>query len=245
MSHKAQIVDRKSIKDAKYLQGRGNNFEGYVNAYGTKRLINRIISGRKVMPCGRECWEFGFLIAAEMNHGSFMNFNELMNDADFLIAAAKITPNPVDCENYMYFWVNNYLKKNSTFKLQFLKSIYMNENVYKLEDINIIVESLGLIHENKILLADEEFMAEFKTRLEGLDYQTKIEYHCSGLDEKELHDYKVQSNNLKVICDNIRKGLTEILKTFVCYVEEKPVVEEREDDFWANYEPRPIRTAFN
>ena len=154
MSHRAQKVDRISIKNGKNLHGRGNNFEGYVNAYGTKRLINRIIAGRKVMPCGMECHEFGFLIAQESNHGSFMNFDELMNDADFLVAAAKITPNPLDCENYMYFWVNKYLKKNSAFKLAFLKSIYLNENVYKLEDIKLIVSSLGLEHENKILLAD-------------------------------------------------------------------------------------------
>ena len=246
MSHKAQIVDRKSIKNEKDLRGRGNNFESYVKAYGTKRLINRIIAGRKVYPCGMECHEFGFFIAREYNHGSFMNFDELMNDAEFLIEAAKITPNPVDCTNYMYFWVNNYLKKNSAFKLAFLKSIYLNENVYKLEDIKTIVEDLGLKHENKILLADEEFMLEFKKRLEDLDYHSKIEYHCSGLDEQELHDYKVQANNLKVLCDNVRKGLTDILKTFSCYVEEKPVeVEEVVDDFWANFEPQPIRRSYN
>lgn len=244
MSNRAQKVDRASKRREKKLNGRGSTFDGYISAYGDTRLINRIVNNRKLKPCGRECWEHGFMIARELNHGSFQNFDELMNDKFFLVEAAKITPNPVDCTNYMYFWVNNYLKKDTKFKLEFLKAIYLNENVYKLEDINTIVEACGFEHENKILLADEEFMSEFKKRLEETDYQSKIEYHCSGEDWEELHDYKVQANNLKVLCDNIRKGLTDILKTFACFVEDKKEEETVVDDFWANYEPREIRRGF-
>lgn len=261
MSSKAMKVNHREIRDEKMLNGRGNTFEGDMsNETKQRRLFERIMKGRKVKPCGKECHEFGMLIAGMLNHSSFQNFTELMNDADFLIRAARITPNPVDCVNYMYFWINNYLKKSTSFKLAYLKSIYLNENVYKLEDIKLIVTNLGLEHENKILLADEEFMLEFKKRLESVDYQSLIEYHCSGEDAQELHDYKVQANNYKVLCENVKKGLLEILKTFKCYVateEEQSetteetkaekralTYEEQEAEFWANFNPT-IRRSYN
>lgn len=237
MGNRAQKVNHVDIKNAKILNGRGNNFhDDMENEVKYKRLMTRLIKGRKVSPCGKECHEFGFLIAQSFNHGSFQKFDELMDDEEFLIQAASMTPNPVECTNYMYFWINNYLKKNSAFKLRFLKQIYLNENVYKLEDIKTIVDDLGLRHENKILLADEEFMAEFKKRIDGINYQDHIEYHCSGEDKEELHDYKVQANNYKVLCDNMVKGLTEILKSFTCYKEEEKQeevieVHHKENDF--------------
>ncbi len=233
----AMKVNHAEIKRQKELNGRGNNFhDDMENETKQARLHKRINSGRRVSPCGKECHKFGFVIAQSFNHSSFQKFDELMNDEEFLIQAAGMTPNPVECTNYMYFWVNNFLKKKTEFKLAFLKAIYLNENVYKLEDINTIVDALGLRHENKILLADDAFMEEFKKRIDGVSYQDMIEYHCSGEDKEELHDYKVQANNYKVLCDNITKGLMEILKTFKGYKEEEKQeeiveVQHRENSF--------------
>ena len=114
-------------------------------------------------------------------------------------------------------------------RLKFLKQVYLNENVYKLKDINLIVEWCGLEEENKIILKDKTFKKELEKRMETVDYQDMIEYNCSGLDEKELHDYKVKANDFKVLCDNIKNGLKEILSTFDG--EEKK--QDEPQDFWA------------
>ena len=196
---------------------------------GDKRLVNRILDGRKVKPCGRECWEYGEMIARSLNHGSFQNFHELMNDEEFILYIAGITPNPTECENYFYQYVNQFLIKKADFRLKFLKAVYLNENIYKLEDINLIVEWCGLEEENSEILNDKQFKALMQKRLDEIDYQDKVEYTCSGLDQKELHDYKVEANIMKVLCENMKKGLTEILNTFVG---EKKQDEEPED-FWA------------
>ena len=207
-----------------------DNFEHAIHGrLGDKRLVNRILEGRKVMPCGRECREYGMLIAMNLNHGSFQNFFELMNDEEFILEIAKITPNPTECENYFYQYVNPYLKKRADFRLKFLKAVYLNENVYKLKDINLIVEWCGLEEENQIILNDMNFKALMQKRLDGVDYQNMIEYACSGNDEKELHGYKVEANNMKVLCENIKRGLTEIINTFAG----KKIENEEPKDFWA------------
>lgn len=213
----------------KRLENPTERFKSALNGrLGDKRLVNRLLDGRKVKPCGRECREYGLMIAQNLNHGSFENFNELMNDEEFVLEIAKITPNPTDCENYFYQYVNPYLTKKSDFRLKFLKQIYLNENVYKLKDINLIVEWCGLEEENSMILQDMEFRKLFEQRMESISYQEMIEYHCSGEDEKELHDYKVRSNELKVLCENMLKGLKEIYSTFAGVKKET----EEPKDFW-------------
>ena len=124
---------------------------------------------------------------------------------------------------YFYDYINPYLKRNKEFRLKFLKAVYLNENVYTLEDVQTVVEYLEMQKENKILLADLEFRKLFERRLEDLDYREHLEYHCSGDDEKELHDFKVEANEMKILFENMRKGLTEILNTFT-------VGEKKQDD---------------
>lgn len=244
MSRRAMKVSRVLTKNIR--NSNQEMFDNYINRYGDTRLLKRLVNGRKVKPCGRECAEYGYLIAKEFNHASFENFTELMNDKEFVLSIASITPNPVEVDNYYYQYINEYIKKDALFRLQFLKAIYLNENVYKLDDINTIVTMCGLRKENKIILADEEFMEEFKQRIEASNYQDKLEYKCSGLDDKELHDYKVKANDLKVLFENMKQGLKEILKSFSCYVEKKEDDEQIKpvDDFWANYEPQPIRHMY-
>ena len=234
MSSKAMKVSHKIRKTTKYMNSQEENFSNYLTAYGDKRLINRLLCGRSVKPCGKECRDYGIMIARHNNHSSFKNFSELMNDREFVLEIAKITPNPTECDNYFYMYVNKFLKKSADFRLEFLKAIYFNENVYKLEDINLIVERCGFEKENEILLNDIEFKNAFDARIAAIDYQDRIEYHCSGEDEKELHDYKVKANCLKVLCDNMVKGLTEISKSFKVGQKE----EDAEDFFYVtSYNP--------
>lgn len=198
---------------------------------GDERLVNRIIDGRNVKPCGRECREYGLIIAQNLNHGSFQNFNELMNDEEFILEIALITPNPTECENYFYQYVNPYLQKKSDFRLAFLKQIYLNANVYKLKDINLIVEWCGFEKENQIILKDLGFKKLIEKRIEEINYQDMIEYNCSGADEKELRQYKVKANEFKVLCENMVKGLQEIYSTFAG---EKKEFNEFQD-FWDKF----------
>ena len=151
---------------------------------GDKRIMNRLLDGRKVKPCGRECREYGMIIAMHVNHGSFQNFSELMNDEEFILEIAKITPNPTECDNYFYQYVNPYLRRRQDFRLKFLKQIYLNENVYKLDDLNLIVEWCELEKENELILKDKEFKRVYKNIIDELDYQNMIDYHCSGEDGK-------------------------------------------------------------
>jgi len=220
-AQKVNHVEHKKIHNPSEL------YDGFINGrLGDKRLVNRILDGRKVKPCGRECWEFGELIAMNLNHGSFINFHELMNDEEFILHIASITPNPTDCENYFYQYVNPYLKEKADFRLKFLKKVYLNENIYKLADLKLIVDWCGLEKENQIILNDKKFKLLMEERLAEIDYQEKVQYNCSGLDEKELHDYKVQANNMKILCENIRNGLKEIINAFAG---EKKDIEEPKD----------------
>ena len=186
----------------------------YIEKHSDRRILARIINGRKIKPCGKECNEQGYLIAQSWHHSSFENFPELMNDEEFVLSSAEITPNPVECGNYFYMYVNEYLKAKPEFRLSFLKRVYLNLNVYKLEDINLIVEELNLKTENEIILKDLEFKKLIEHKFEKVLKKMELKYRCSGTDKKELHRYKVKANDLKVLVENIKNGLTEIVNSF-------------------------------
>jgi len=210
-SFKAMKVNHKEIK--KY-QNPEEEYSTYVDKFSDRRLLARLINGRKVKPCGRECHEHGFLIAEGWHHSSFENFPELMNDEEFILAAAERTPNPVDCGNYFYLYVNHHLRRKSEFRLKFLKQVYLNLNVNRLEDINLIVESLDLQNENKMILNDLEFKKLIEQKFNKILKKMDLEYHCSGIDKKELRKYKIKVNDLKIMLENIKKGLTDIINSF-------------------------------
>lgn len=210
---RAKKVDRRETRVIRDEQQ--ENFEQYVDKFSDKRLFLRLVWGRSVKPCGRECREYGYLIAREFsNHSSFENFTELMDDSEFLLDIAKTSRNPAECPIYFYDYINPYLKKNKNFRLQFLKAVYLNDNVFKLEDMNTIVDYCGMKKENDIILSDLEFRKIFETRISELDYREQLEYHCSGEDGKELRKYKIKANEIKVYYENMRKSLEEILNTF-------------------------------
>lgn len=208
---RAMKVDKRATKE---IRDEGKeNFERYIAKYTDKRMFLRLVWKRKVKPCGRECREYGYWIVKEFNnHASFENFKVLPNDEEFLIEAAKISHNPAECPIYFYDYINPYLKRNKNFRLKFLKAMYLNDNVYTLEDVNTIVEYCEMQKENKIILADLQFRKLIEKRVDDLD-RVQLEYHCSG-EQKQLHKYKVEANDLKVLLENKRKGLTEILNSF-------------------------------
>ena len=107
ISHKAnKRINNPSENYSEYLKGRN----------GERRLIKRLNNGRKIKPCGRECEEHGLLIAKGYNHSSFENFKDLMDNKEFVLKIVGLTPNPVECENYFYKYVNKFLKKDKVFK---------------------------------------------------------------------------------------------------------------------------------
>ena len=92
--------------------------------------------------------------------------------------------------------------------------------------INLQVKKAILLQENEKILNDKEFKKVFEKRITDLNYQDKIEYHYSGNDEKELHKYKVEANDLKVLYKNMQDNLNKILS---CFVGEEKELEEPED----------------
>lgn len=186
----------------------------YVEKHTDRRILARIINGRKIKPCGAECHEKGYLIAQSWHHSSFENFANLMDDEEFILSAAEITPNPVECGNYFYMYVNPFLKAKPEFRLKFLKQVYLNLNVYRLEDINLIVKELNLKTENETILNDLEFKKLIEKKFDKTIKSMELKYNCSGLDKKELRKYKVTANDLKIKLENIKKGLTDIVNSF-------------------------------
>lgn len=178
------------------------------------RLKNRIIAGRSVMPCDRECREYGFDIGSTTKHTSFENFKQLMNDSDFIIELAKLTPNPKKCENYFYQYVNPYLKSNKNFRLEFLKSVYLNDDVYNIESINYVVELCSLEKENEKLLNSADFANVLKQRLEELSTPPMLAFNLDGKDRKAMRSHKIKQNEARVRWENQKKGIEEILNTF-------------------------------
>ncbi len=190
------------------------SYEDYVERYTDKRIFLRLVRKMAIKPCGKESRLKGELIANQFNnHKSFKNFQELMNDEEFILSIAKTSINPAKCEIYFYDYVNPYLKARKDFRLNFLKAIYLNENVYTLEDINTIIEYCEMEKENQIILNDINFKRLIEKRLDEIDYRMKLDYHCSG-EEKELRKFKIEANEIKILCENMKKGLTEILNSF-------------------------------
>ena len=235
---RAKKVDKRETREI--CDEQRENFEKYVQKFTDKRLFLRLVWGRKVKPCGRECREYGYLIVKDFsNHSSLENFKELLDDEEFLLEAARISRNPAECPIFFYDYINTHLKKNKDFRLKFLKSIYMNDNVYKLDDLNTIVEYLQMEKENETILSDLEFRRILEKRLTELDYREQLEYHCSGDNEKELRKFKIKANEIKVHYENMKKGLEGILNTFT--VGEKKKIEEEPQTYYEML----CRQAFN
>lgn len=200
------------------------NFKRYLEYYGDRRLTQRLLKGRTIKPCGKECWEYGEMIARSFNHGSFVNFKDLMDDKDFLIYIAGITPNPTECANYFYIYVNQYLKKDEEFKYELLKAIYANENVFKLEDINVIVEFCHFEKENEKIKNDESVRLMLEDRLYQLDYGPSKKH----IDDDYVFGGSKHIENCEKTRDSVRLGLRELISTFAGAEKEETIDDIRD-----------------
>lgn len=167
------------------------------------------MAGRAVKPCGRETWEFGFLIAETNNHSSFVDFPNLMDDEEFILEAVKISPNPKDCVNYLFKFVNPNLKRNSQFGRKFLKAVFENENVYSLASVEFVVKEFGLEKEKKEM--KEELKEIISRRILTVQSFPKFNDEKNNRTAKDYHDRKLEIVDLN---RNRAEGLEEILESF-------------------------------
>ena len=176
-----------------------------------ERIIHRILSGRAVNMPTVECENLGMDIAQTTNHSSFKNYPGLMDNRDFILRIAAITPNPLECEDYFYQYINHYILNSPHFQTDFMRQIYRNENVYKLADFIAIAQLIGAEKQNEKLLRDPTMLQLIQARLQVLKEQGfKLPYHCSGADRKELREYKIKQNENKVAYENKVRALKEL-----------------------------------
>ena len=85
------------------------------------------------------------------------NASELMNDKEFILKAMKKTPSPKSVNSFFYRYVNEYLKKDKSFRLEMLKALFTNEYVLLQEDIEWFVQEYCYQAEYEILKNDIQF----------------------------------------------------------------------------------------
>lgn len=129
------------------------------------RVRKSIEAGRTIRCKSKSGRDLGLLIASMNDHTSFVNFPELMDDAEFILNAAKISPNPLEVNNYFVQYINENLMCNGAFRIELLRAIYANPNVYDYEDISSILTKLDLVEENNVLLKDVAFKAMIEEKL--------------------------------------------------------------------------------
>lgn len=185
------------------------------------RVSKRLMEGRAVKPCGKECHAWGDMVIKSTNHISMINSKELVDDEEFLLHAARITPNPRECSNFFYDYVNEYLKKSSKFRLNFLRSLFLNIHILTRRDILVFVRAYGFEAEYKTLINDKNFKNEIKQTLKNTAAAPEyIIYDGRSWDttRKKYQNYKLATDA------NLR--LKDLLSSF----EERPVIKASEDE---------------
>ena len=161
------------------------------------RVSKRIEDGRAVKPCGKECHAWGDMIINSTNHISMINSEYLVDDEEYLLHAARITPNPRECSNFFYEFVNEYLKKNPKFRLNFLKSLFLNVHILTKRDILTFVNAYEFNEEYNLISKDEEFKKELKKAFADVasapDYVIYDGQSWSST-RRKYSDYKIASD---------------------------------------------------
>ncbi len=195
--------------DKEYIFSKHISEEKYL-----RRLTKRLKDGRLLQPCDRECAEYGIFIAKTQDHASFQNFNELMNDSEFLLKIATLTPNPETVNNYFCKFINPYLMNNNDFRLKLLKALYLNDEVYTLQTINYIVETYGLEQENAKVLADNRFKKQIELKLNNLANPKDKSFNLDGSNKKAMRKHKAARNDAQIKLEKMRNGLQDIINSF-------------------------------
>ena len=114
-----------------------------------------------------------------------------------ILHIATITPNPRECYDFFYNYVNEYLKKSPSFRLKFLKALFLNIHILTRRDIITFVEYYGFDEEYQILTRDEEFKNELKKAFADVsstpDY-VRYDGISWGSTRRKYSDYKIASD---------------------------------------------------
>lgn len=136
------------------------------------KIRKKLKKGVSINPCGKDCVSLADLVIRHKDHKSIENFKQHINDKEYLLHAAKITYNPKDCENFFYEYINKFLKNDQSFKLEFLRSLILNENVLSRDEIVWFVEKYKFKNEFFKLVNSSEFKDEVQTIMQ----ENKINY---------------------------------------------------------------------
>ncbi len=187
-------------------------------------IQRRINAGRCIKPTDKEQEKVAREIILSDKHESIKNFPDILNHEELLLEFAKISPNPLECNDYFYGFINEYLLKKSDFRRKFLRNIYLNDNVYTLIDIEKIIKMYELQKENDQLLFDIDLKKELISRLSQAQTFPKFDVKKYESDKhyRREKDKLVELNKLK------EAGLKELVKKFDEV--QKPL--EKEDDEW-------------
>lgn len=199
------------------------------------RFKTKIDKGTAINPCAYDQKTLGNFIIDSNNHISFINFPMLMNDEEYVLNLAKKSLNPLDCKDFFYQFVNEHLKRKANFRYKFLRALFLNESVYKIEDLVAIAEMLNLN------LEMEKIKEDLVLKLRVMDRLTKLQNHeyekftCSGNDPKELKQYKISRNDEVIQIRNQIEGVKGILKFFTCLTQEEALEKSKYTtaDGWA------------
>lgn len=199
-----------------------------------RRVKNRIYNGAAIKPCDYDQKLLGRLIISQQNHISFVNFPNLMNDKEYVLELAQTSLNPLDCYNYFYSYINPNLTKKSSFRYEFVCALFLNQNIYKAEDLEKIIGYLGLDKEMKKAKKDGKLKQQVLDRLFGLEQQPlTTKYTYGGECPKELRNYKITRNNEQTLLKNQIEGVADIFRLFDCLTA-KEQKEKEDDENWFN-----------
>lgn len=186
-----------------------------------ERFKSKIMKGSAINPCAYDPKVLGDFIIDSNNHISFINFPMLMNDEEYVLNLARRSLNPLDCEDYFYQFVNGHLKRKASFRYKFLRALFLNERIYKMEDLIAIAEILNLNSEMEKIKEDLVLKLRVIDRLTLLQNHEYEKYTCTGNNSKELKQYKVSRNDEVIQIRNQIEGVKGILKFFTCLTQEE------------------------
>lgn len=202
-----------------------------------ERIRTNLQKGSIINPCGYNEKEVGYIIAEQPNHESFVNFPNLMNDEEFVLELAQTSLNPLDCENYFYDYVNENLKRNARFKYNYVIALFINDEIYKLDDLLKIVEALDLLKYFHKALEDKNAKQIIVDRLAQAQ-ANPCAAKFNGVDDSKLlklrRNQEVMRNKSKII------GLEKIAKMFTCLTDDEQAKIDEEERFMEEIrQPQP------
>ena len=177
---------------------------------GKSIIKRRLEAGRSIKPTDKYQVSVAEEIIKSGKHASIENFPNILNYEELLLDFAKISPNPLECSDYFYKFINDHIKKKKSFKIEFLRQIYLNENVYTLVDIEKIIKLYDLEKENDVLLFDTALRDLLKIRLDNAQTFPKFDVNKYESDKAYRREKEklVELNKLK------ESGLKAILEKF-------------------------------